>query len=139
MIAIVLGSHGKFSEEILKSAEMIFGEQRNIASITFLPGEDADNLMTKYEDAIKSLQCEAGVLFMVDLFGGSPFNAASRIAVKREDMDIITGMNIPMLLEVFAAREYSTVKELAQIALNTGRLGIKSLKQTLKNRTEEEL
>ena len=139
MIAIILGTHGKFSEAILKSAEMIFGEQENIATITFLPGEDADNLMSKYEDAIKSLECEAGVLFMVDLFGGSPFNAASRIAAKGENMDIITGMNIPMLLEVFAAREYSTIEELAEIALSAGHLGIKSLKETLKNSIEEEL
>ncbi len=139
MIAIILGTHGKFSEEILKSTEMILGEQENIATITFLPGEGADDLMKKYEDAIKSLKCEDGVLFMVDLFGGSPFNAASRIAAKEENMDIITGINIPMLLEVFSAREDSTVEELAKLALSTGHLGIKSLKEVLKNSIEEEL
>ncbi|HEY8804984.1 MAG TPA: mannose/fructose/sorbose PTS transporter subunit IIA [Clostridium sp.] len=139
MIAIILGTHGKFSEEILKSAEMILGEQENISTITFLPGEGADDLMKKYEEAIKSLQCEDGVLFMVDLFGGSPFNAASRIAANEENMDIITGINIPMLLEVFSAKENSTVEELAQLALSTGHIGIKSLKETLKNSIEEEL
>lgn len=139
MTAIVLGTHGKFSEELLKSAEMIFGKQENIATITFLPGEDADDLMTKYEDAIKSLKCDAGVFFMVDLFGGSPFNAASRIAMKNENMDIITGLNMPMLIEVFAAREDSTIEELTELALRTGHLGIKSLKETLKNSVEEEL
>jgi len=136
MIAIVIGTHGKFSEEILKSAEMILGEQENIATITFLPGEGADDLMKKYEDTIKSLQCEDGVLFMVDLFGGSPFNAASRIVVKEKNMDIITGINIPMLLEVFSAREDSTIDELARIAISTGHLGIKSLNETLKNSNE---
>lgn len=139
MIAIILGTHGKLSEEILKSAKMIYGEQENIASINFLPGEDADSLVTKYEDAVKTLHCEDGVLFLVDLFGGSPFNAASRIAVKNENMDIVTGINIPMLLEVFAAREFSTIKELSQIALSSGELGIKALKETLKNSKEEEL
>lgn len=138
MIAIILGTHGKFSEEILKSTQMILGKQENVATITFLPGEGADDLMKKYEDVIKSLQCEAGVLFMVDLFGGSPFNAASRIAAKEENMDIITGINIPMLLEVFSAREDSTVDELARIAISTGQTGIKSLKETLKNSKENE-
>ncbi|MBU3176003.1 mannose/fructose/sorbose PTS transporter subunit IIA [Clostridium estertheticum] len=133
MIAIILGTHGKFSEEILKSTELILGKQENVATITYLPGEGADDLMKKYEDVIQSLQCEAGVLFMVDLFGGSPFNAASRIAAKEENMDIITGINIPMLLAVFSVREDSTVDELAAIAISTGQLGIKSLKETLKN------
>ena len=54
MTAIVLGTHGKFSEEILKSTEMILGEQENIATVTFLPGEGADDLIKKYEDALKS-------------------------------------------------------------------------------------
>ena len=134
MIAIILGTHGKFSEELLKSTEMILGKQENVATITFLPGEGSDDLMKKYEDTIMSLQCEAGVLFMVDLFGGSPFNAASRIAAKEENVDIITGINIPMLLGVFAVREDSTVDELAKVAISTGRHGIKSLKETLRNR-----
>ncbi|MBU3158412.1 mannose/fructose/sorbose PTS transporter subunit IIA [Clostridium frigoris] len=133
MIATILGTHGKFSEEILKSTEMILEKQENVATITYLPGEGANDLMKKYEDAIKSLQCEAGVLFMVDLFGGSPFNAASRIAAKEENMHIITGINLPMLLAVFSAREDSTVDELARIAISTGQTGIKSLKEILKN------
>lgn len=132
MIAIVLGTHGKFSEAILKSAEMILGEQENIATITFLPGEDADDLKRKYAGTLKTLRCEEGVLFMVDLFGGSPFNAASRLVAKEKNMDIITGINIPMLLQVFSARENSTVDELAQLAISSGNLGIKSLQETLK-------
>ncbi|MCB2307233.1 mannose/fructose/sorbose PTS transporter subunit IIA [Clostridium estertheticum] len=138
MIAIILATHGKFSEEILKLTELILGKQENVATITYLPGEGADDLMKKYEDVIKSLRCKAGVLFMVDLFGGSPFNAASRIATKEEKMDIITGINIPMLLGVFSAREDSTVDELAAIAISAGQLGIKSLKETLKNSKENE-
>ena len=138
MIAIILGTHGKFSEEMLKSTEMILGKQENVATITYLPGEGSDDLMKKYEDEIKSLQCEAGVLFMVDLFGGSPFNAASRIVAKEENMDIITGINIPMLLGVFSAREDLTVDKLAQIAISTGQMGMKSLKKTLKNTKENE-
>ena len=136
MIAIVLGTHGKFSQEILKSTEMILGEQENVVSITFLPGEGTDVLMKKYEDVMKFLKCEDGVLFMVDLFGGNPFNAASRIVAKKENTDIVTGINIPMLLGVFSAREDSTVDELARIAISSGHTGIKSFKETLKNSTE---
>ena len=138
MIAIVLGTHGKFSQEILKTTEMILGKQDNVVAITFLPGEGSDDLMKKYDDVMKSLKCDDGVLFMVDLFGGSPFNAASRIVAKEDTMDIVSGMNIPMLLEVFSNREGSTIDELARIAISAGNLGIKSLKETLKNSKENE-
>lgn len=53
-------------------------------------------------------------------------------------MDAITGLNIPMLIEVFAAREHSNVEELAQITLISVHLGIKTLKETLKNNVKEE-
>lgn len=132
MIAIVVGTHGKFSQELLKTTELILGKQENVLAITFLPGEGADDLMKKYEAGMKSLKCDDGVLFMVDLFGGSPFNAASRIVPKEDAMDIVSGINIPMLLEVFYARKDSTIGELAQIAISAGKLGIKSLKETLK-------
>ena len=47
---------------------------------------------------------------MVDLFGGSPFNAASRIAIKNDNIDIVTGVNLPMLLEVSISREYNSIR-----------------------------
>lgn len=72
---------------------------------------------------------------MVDLFGGSPFNAASMIALEKEDMEVITGVNMPMLLEVFASRDISSsLSELLEIAKNGGKNAIKQLeKQTGRN------
>jgi len=133
MIAIIIGTHGSFSEEILKSSEMIFGKQENIAYVTFKPGESADNLVSKYKDEIQKLDCKDGLIFMVDLFGGSPFNAASRIAVSNENMDIVTGISLPMLLETFGAREHSSVEELVGVAKKAAFEGAKSLKEVLKN------
>ena len=60
------------------------------------------------------------------------------IVAKEENMDIVTGINIPMLLGVFSAREDLTVDKLAQIAISTGQMGMKSLKKTLKNTKENE-
>ena len=100
MISVIIGTHGIFSEEILKSAEMIFGTQENVGSVTFKPGEGVDDLVEKYNKLISELDCKDGVLFMVDLFGGSPFNAASILAMKHDNMEIVTGVNLPMILEV---------------------------------------
>ncbi|GFZ32717.1 PTS mannose transporter subunit IID [Clostridium zeae] len=139
MVALVIGTHGKSSEELLKSAEMIYGKQENVAAVTFEPGENTDDLLMRYKEKISELNCEEGVLFLVDLFGGSPFNAASRIAIENEDMDVITGVSIPMLLETFGAREGSTVKEVLNVAKEAGISSIKSLKETLTQNDEEDL
>ena len=121
MIALIIGTHGKFSEELVKSAEMIFGSQENVGVVTFKPGEGTENLVEKYNNLINELNCEDGVLFMVDLFGGSPFNAASILALKNDNMEIVAGVNLPILLEVFSSRDFLSLSELVTIAQNTGK------------------
>ena len=65
-------------------------------------------------------------MFLVDLFGGSPYNAACRVVAETENTDVITGVNVPMLLEVLDAREeINDVSELVQVAKNSGINGIK--------------
>lgn len=139
MVAIVIGTHGMFSEEILKSAEMIFGVQENVATVTFKPGEGVEMLVEKYKEALDKVDCKDGVLFMVDLFGGSPFNAASMIAIQNENMEIITGINLPMLLEVFGSKEFSTLDELVKLAMNSGKEAIKTLVKNNLSDDEDEL
>ncbi|SKA79999.1 PTS system, mannose-specific IIA component [Clostridium sp. USBA 49] len=139
MVAIIVATHGKSAPELIKSAEMIFGSQENIDAVTFEPGENTDNLLEKYNQKLESLNTEDGVLFMVDLFGGSPYNAAAMIAAKNSNMDIVTGVNIPMLLETFGARSFSNLEELVSTAKNAALEGIKSLKETLSQYVEEEL
>ena len=137
MVAIIVGTHGEFSREIVKSSEMIFGKQENIQYVTFNTGESTDDLVNKYEDVMKALDYEDGLLFMVDLFGGSPYNAASRVAVKEENIDIVTGVNLPMLLEVFAVRGSMKVDEVVNIAESAGGMGIKTFKANFVNIEEE--
>lgn len=137
MISVIVGTHGIFSEEILKSAEMIFGSQENVGSVTFNPGEGIDSLVEKYNNLINRLDSKEGVLFMVDLFGGSPFNAASIIAMKNENMEIVTGVNLPMILEVLGSREFLNLQELVQIALNSGKDAIKILTKNAEIDEEE--
>jgi len=139
MISVIIGTHGRFSEEILKSAEMIFGVQESVGIVTFKPGEGLDNLLEKYDELISELDCTDGVLFMVDLFGGSPFNAASIIAMKNDNMEIVTGVNLPMILETLGSRDFSSLSELLVIAENSGKEAIRVLNKNLKTETEDEI
>lgn len=139
MVAIVVGAHGNFAKELVKSGEMICGIQENVGYITFQTGESADGLVGKYEEVLAKLDCKDGVLFMVDLFGGSPYNAASRIAISNDKMDIVTGVNLPMYLEISQAMSFSTVNELVETALSTTIDTIKSFRKSMENIEMEEL
>ena len=128
-IAIVIGTHGWAAEQLLKTAEMLLGEQQNVGWIDFVPGENAETLIEKYNARLAELDTSKGVLFLVDTWGGSPFNAASRIVVDKERYEVIAGVNIPMLVETLMARDDDpTFEELVAIAVATGREGVKALK-----------
>ncbi|WP_318365128.1 PTS mannose transporter subunit IIAB [Enterobacter sp.] len=128
-IAIVIGTHGWAAEQLLKTAEMLLGEQENVGWIDFVPGENAETLIEKYIAQLAGLDTSTGVLFLVDTWGGSPFNAASRIVVDKEHYEVVAGVNIPMLVETLMARDDNpSFDELVALAVETGREGVKALK-----------
>ena len=128
-IAIVIGTHGWAAEQLLKTAEMLLGEQENVGWIDFVPSENAETLIEKYTAQLEKLDTSKGVLFLVDTWGGSPFNAASRIVVDKEHYEVVAGVNIPMLVETFMARDDNPgFDELVALAVETGREGVKALK-----------
>ncbi|MDK9356657.1 PTS mannose transporter subunit IIAB [Lelliottia sp. V106_10] len=128
-IAIVIGTHGWAAEQLLKTAEMLLGEQENVGWIDFVPGENAETLIEKYTAQLEKLDTRSGVLFLVDTWGGSPFNAASRIVVDKEHYEVVAGVNIPMLVETLMARDDNpSFDELVALAVETGREGVKALK-----------
>lgn len=139
MVGLVVCTHGKFSEELVKASEMIFGKQEDVKSITFEPGESTDGLVEKYRKAIEQLGEKDAILFIVDLFGGSPYNAASRIVADNENMDIIAGVNLPMLLEIYMPRTFLSLHDLVDVAINAGRNAVKSFRDNFDTVVEEEL
>ncbi|MCH3958336.1 MAG: PTS sugar transporter subunit IIA [Selenomonas sp.] len=126
MFGIIVGTHGRFAEELVKSCEMICGEQNNVRAVTLVPGEGPDDVVAKYEAAIKELDCADGVLFLNDLFGGSPYNAACRLVISNEAYGIVTGVNLPMLIEMCSAQmadDGSDIKALMERAVEAGKNG----------------
>jgi len=108
---------------------MLLGEQENVGWIDFVPGENAETLIEKYTAQLSRLDTSSGVLFLVDTWGGSPFNAASRIVVDKEQYEVVAGVNIPMLVETLMARDDNpTFDELVALAVETGREGVRALK-----------
>ncbi|MFM2480827.1 PTS mannose transporter subunit IIAB [Celerinatantimonas sp. YJH-8] len=128
-IAIIIGTHGAAAEPLLRNAEMLIGEQENVSFIEFRPGENADTLVEKYKKCLAQLDISKGVMFLVDTWGGSPFNAATRIANEQDNYEVITGVNVPMLTETFMTRDDDpSLKELIEVALEAGSGGVKAFK-----------
>ncbi|SDM29524.1 PTS sugar transporter subunit IIA [Actinomyces ruminicola] len=128
-VAVIVAAHGHLAEGLLNSAVMIAGPQDDVVPISFDPGEGPDDLLAKYADAVDS-SASTQYLLLVDLLGGSPYNAAARFAAAREDADVVTGVNLPMLIEVLGRRlAGGELAELVEVAKTSGAAGIKVLSE----------
>ncbi|AGK96324.1 PTS sugar transporter subunit IIA [Clostridium pasteurianum] len=141
MIPIIIAAHGKLAGELLNSAEMIFGKQENIETILFVPGENTEDLKIKYREKLEHFKDSKEVLIIVDLFGGSPYNAAFEIAIINENIDILTGASLPMLLEVLSVRDGENIKiqDIIKTINDSANSYIRSCKQLQASIEEEEL
>ncbi|MDV7719780.1 PTS mannose transporter subunit IIA [Pediococcus ethanolidurans] len=106
MIAYIVASHGEFSESILEASWELFGKQEKVVSVTLKPEEDPKDLLADYQTALKKFDENDQVIFLVDLFGGTPFNVAAQIVVKHsEQMALVAGLNLAMLGEAYVVRD----------------------------------
>lgn len=129
MVSLIIAAHGHLAEGLLASSAMIVGPSDDIAAVTFDPSEGPDDLLAKYASAVEASSSQEH-LFLVDLFGGSPYNAAARFGAAREDCDVVTGVNLPMLVEVLSRRLGGAgLPELVEAARSAGIEGVKVLSE----------
>ena len=132
MIHLIVACHGRFAEELVNSAAMVFGEAEGVHAVTFMPGEGPEDLIRKYEAIMAEAGISDDVLFLVDLFGGSPYNAAIRVAAPTARADVLSGVNLPMLLELLDSRDdKSTVADLVKRAFTASMEGTKAFRNAL--------
>lgn len=127
MVGIILASHGEFANGILQSGSMIFGEQENVKAVTLMPSEGPDDIKAKMQEAIATFDDQEEVLFLVDLWGGTPFNQANSLFEDHKDKwAIVAGMNLPMVIEAYASRfSMNTAHEIAAHIVETAKEGVK--------------
>jgi len=127
MVGIIIASHGEFANGILQSGAMIFGEQENVTAVTLMPSEGPDDVKAKMKEAIASFDNQDEVLFLVDLWGGTPFNQANSLMEEHKDKwAIVAGINLAMLIEAYASRmSMNTAHEIAAHILGTAKEAVK--------------
>lgn len=133
MVGIILATHGEFAQGIAQSASMIFGDQDRLEVVTFMPNEGPEDLKRHLHEAMDNLGKDSEILFLVDLWGGSPFNQASAIHEENpETTAILSGLNLPLLLEVLGGRMgIDSAHTLASQVVPSAREGIKVLPESL--------
>lgn len=95
---IVIGTHGRFGEELVKSAEMIVGKMENVKTVSLLPMMSFEEFMQQADSVFSDL--EGPVLALVDLYGGTPCNVLTALT-KKYHHNVITGVNLPMLINLY--------------------------------------
>lgn len=127
MVGIILATHGEFAEGILQSGTMIFGEQENVKAITLHPSDSPESLKERMQEAIATFDNQDEVLFLVDLWGGTPFNQANNLCGEHSNWAIVAGLNLPMLIEAYSSRfSMETAKEIAAAIIEPAREGVKA-------------
>ncbi|MBE0577450.1 MAG: PTS sugar transporter [Desulfuromonadales bacterium] len=124
MIGVVVATHGNLGAELLVSTQMIIGPVRNARSVSI----NQDNSMEDIRDAIAAAIAEVGtdgngVIIVTDMFGGTPANV-SMTFLEPQAVEVLTGVNLPMLLKFFNSQESLGLDELAGILKSYGQQSI---------------
>jgi len=130
MVGMLIVTHGRLGEGLLDAMQMIAGTQEKVDFASLKEGDSIDELKERILSAVKMLDDGSGVLVFVDMFGASPSNAAAYLL--NENVEVITGVNLPMLLEIVSFRESSSLQELSANAMTAGVESIKNLTQLLR-------
>jgi len=122
MTGLVLVTHAGLAGALKSAAEMIVGSIDLCASVEVAPGEHADEIMARVVSAVEAVSAD-GAIIMTDLFGGTPSNMAMSF-LKEGRIEVLTGVNLPMLIEFCSKRERMPVADLAAELQRSGREGI---------------
>ena len=124
MIGVLIITHGNLGHELIKAAEMIKGDTRGIIPVSLDAKMGVEDIKKEIISAIKKADSGEGVLIMTDLFGGTPSNISLSF-LKEEKVEVVTGVNLPMLLKISDIREEKkTLAEFANLVKVYGRKNI---------------
>lgn len=124
--AALIITHGKFGIELLKSTEMIMGEQEDAKALGLSLGESVDELREEADRIIvENQEAEKDNVIFVDILGGSPSNVALYLLKKYKNIKLVTGVNMLMLIEFFQSRDFEELDDLVEKVINSSAEGTK--------------
>ena len=123
MIGVVVVTHGQLATELLNAAETIVGELPRFAAVSIGWHEDTEDARHEIAEALGRVQQGQGVLILTDMFGGTPSNLAMTF-LGQDNVEVITGVNLPMLIKLAGLNEQSSLLDAAREMREHGRNAI---------------
>lgn len=121
MIGIIVTGHGNFATGMTSALKLIGGEQEHYQAVDFLSEYSVEDLERELDKAMTALKDCDGILVLADLVGGSPFKTSVMMSTKRENIEVVGGCNLGMLMEVAMSRAFNDdLKALAESAVTAG-------------------
>ncbi len=123
MIGGVIVCHGKMAEELLNALTIILGEAPNIEAISIGWYDDVDDSKKKIAGSIKRVDQKSGVIIFTDMFGGTPSNLSFTF-YKENAVEIVTGVNLPMLIKFVSLQRTNLLKDVSKKVVDQGKKNI---------------
>ncbi|MEG3175237.1 PTS sugar transporter subunit IIA [Sphingomonas sp. RB3P16] len=120
MIGLVLVTHGRLADEFVTAMEHVVGKQEGVATVNIGPEDDMEARRNDIAEAIARVDTGRGVILLTDLFGGTPSNLAISL-MERGRIEVIAGINLPMLIRLESARKKLKIVEAVAAAREAGR------------------
>lgn len=120
MIGLILVTHGRLADHFVEAMEHVVGSQSGIATVCIGPNDDMEQRREEIAQAIETVDAGKGVIILTDLFGGTPSNLAISL-LEAGRVEVIAGINLPMLIRLAGARNSMDVVEAVDAAQRAGR------------------
>lgn len=132
MIGLVLVTHGRLALELIAALEHVVGPQQTVATVCIGPDDDMEQRRQEIVTKTADVNAGDGVIVLTDMFGGTPSNLAISI-MEKSTIEVIAGVNLPMLIKLASIRETHNIDDAAQEAQDAGRKYINIASQLLQN------
>jgi PTS system mannose-specific IIA component len=134
MVGVVLVTHPHLGEEFIRSAEMICGKLPRVLTVSIDTRKEVEELRRGIAEALKKVDEGDGVLILTDMFGGTPSNM-SLAFLQENRVEVLTGLNLPMMIKISNCREGRSLKELARMVKEAGQKNINLASEILQKKS----
>jgi mannose PTS system EIIA component len=136
MIGVIVVAHFKLAREMVAATELIVGRQEQFTYVDIFPDEDVEQIKGRVVSALKSVNSGKGVLILTDMFGGTPSNISLSF-LEEGRVEVITGVNLPMLIKLVTYRTDKVLPELAEFIAGYGKKNIYLATDLLRDKKPE--
>jgi PTS system mannose-specific IIA component len=130
MVGILIISHGRLAEALISSVQFLVGNLKRVKGISIWPKDRKEEVRDRIQKGIAEVDDGDGVVILTDILGGTPTNLSLSF-LKKEEVEVVTGVNMPMLLTLSSYRKGRSLGEIGELVKKSGRQSITLAKGVL--------